>query len=390
VIAELTIDCAALRANTRNLAALVAPAKFSAVVKSNAYGHGLAPVVRALEHDVAAFCVYATSEAVAIRDAGVSTPILILGPVETRDLDAVLTADAAIALWDDGAFRREVAEVARHRQRRFPVHAKIDTGTSRLGFDAGAAAAAIASLAGDADLDLRGAYTHLAAAEELESSYTVEQLATFERALAPVAALVREHRILRHAAASAAAMLFPASRYDLVRAGIATYGIWPSPETQKAAGHAIALEPALSWTTKIVVVREVEEGRSVGYGCTFRPARASRIGLLPIGYAEGLPRSLSNAGTVLVAGRRAPIVGRVCMNMTFVDLSDVPQARAGSRVTLVGRDGSESLGADELAALGGTIGYELVARLPLEIPRRYLDDGAKRTSGRSAALSEQP
>ncbi|MBC5810332.1 MAG: alanine racemase [Candidatus Eremiobacteraeota bacterium] len=386
MIAELTIDLGALRRNARRLAAHVAPSHYAAVVKSNAYGHGLVPVARALEGVATALCVYRADEALAIRAAGIATPLLILGPVETRELDDVSAADAAIALWDAGAFRNEVARAARKRERRFPVHVKVDTGTTRLGFDAAKTADAIASLASDDGVDVRGVYTHLAAAEELESDYTVEQLQRFERALAPVEALVREHRIARHAAASAAAMLFPASRYDLVRAGIATYGIWPSPETRAAVAHALELEPVLAWTTKLVVVRDVEAGRSVGYGCGFHAQRASRIGVLPIGYAEGLPRSLFGAGVALVGGRRVPIVGRVCMNMTFVDVTGVPEAHAGSTVTLVGCDGEERLEADELAGLAGTIGYELVARLPAEVPRRYLE-AEMRTSGRSAALT---
>jgi alanine racemase len=372
MIAEITVDLGALRTNAQRLAALVKPARYAAVVKADAYGHGLAPVARALDDLVDMFCVYRADEALALRAAGIRSPLLILGPVAPDELSDVLSTGAALTLWESGAFRSDVARVARARSLRFPVHAKIDTGVTRLGFEVRDAADALLALFADDGLDLRGVYTHLAAAEELESSYTLGQLEAFTTALAPIDALVREHRAVRHAAASAASMLFPALRLDMVRAGIATYGIWPSPETRSAAGHALTLEPALSWTTTLVVVRDVPEGQAVGYGCTYRTTRNSRIGVLPIGYAEGVPRSLSNAGEVLIAGKRAPIVGRICMNMSFVDVTGVPEAHVGSRITLIGRDGEGWIDANEFATRAGTIGYEIVARLPHDVPRRYL------------------
>jgi len=391
VIAEIDVDLGAIRTNVERLRALVRPSRYAAVVKSNAYGHGLAPVARALEDLADAFCVYGAGEALALRDAGVRAPILIMGPVEPSELPEVLAAGAALTLWDAGSFRREVAQVAHARNTRFPVHAKIDTGVTRLGFEPNAAGGAIAALLADDGLDVRGVYTHLAAAEELESSYTLGQLESFKSALAPVEALLREHSVIRHAAASAASMLFPALRLDLVRAGIATYGIWPSPETRNATGHALQLEPALTWTTQLVVIRDVAEGQSVGYGCTYRTTRPSRIGVIPIGYAEGVPRALSNAGQVAVHGSRAPIVGRVCMNMSFLDVSDVPEAHVGSRVTLVGRDGDAWIDANELATLAGTIGYELVARLPESVPRRYSEaEPAQTSSAIASAKSSVP
>jgi alanine racemase len=386
VIAELTIDLGAIRRNVARLHALVAPARYAAVVKANAYGHGLAPVARALDGEVDAFCVYRVDEALQLREAGIRAPILVLGPTEPRELAGALASDAAITLWDTGTFRRDVTRVAHAGGERFSIHAKIDTGVTRLGFEPGVAAEAIASLAGDPDLDLRGVYTHLAAAEELESAYTLGQLEAFRGALAPLEGLLREQSVTRHAAASAAAMLFPALRLDMIRAGIATYGIWPSPETRIAAGHALELEPALRWTTELVVVREVEAGRSIGYGCTFHTTRPSRIGILPIGYAEGLPRALSNAGNALVAGKRVPFVGRVCMNMSFIDLTGVAEAHTGSTVTLLGRDGDERIDPNDLAAWAGTIGYELVARLPEAIPRRFLEPESMGTPAGSGTL----
>jgi alanine racemase len=388
---ELTIDLAAVRANVARIAALAAPARYAAVVKANAYGHGLVPVANALANSVAAFCVYRADEAVALRDAGVSTPILVLGPLASDELEAAIDADAAIALWSTGAFLRDIERHAAQNGRAVRVHAKIDTGVTRLGLDASAAPAALASYLANPALELAGVFTHLAAAEELESAYTLAQLDRFTRAIEPLASAFAARGVVRHAAASAAAMLFPRLRLDMIRAGIATYGIWPSSETQHAAAHALELEPALRWTTDLVVVRDVEAGRSVGYGCTFHTSRPSRIGVLPIGYAEGLPRALGANGSALVAGRRVPFVGRICMNMSFVDVTDVPNVRTGDRVTLVGSDGDERIGANDLADAAGTIGYEILARLPAELPRVYLDDvRASRTASIASARSSVP
>jgi len=391
VIAEIVVDLGALRANAERLKALVRPARYAAVVKANAYGHGLAAAAHALEDLADAFCVYRGDEAIALRAAGVRAPLLVMGPVDPNELPEVLASGAAITLWDAGSFRGEVARVARARGTRFPVHAKIDTGVTRLGFEPNVAGGVIAALLADDGLELRGAYTHLAAAEELESSYTLGQLESFKGALAPIDALLKEHRVIRHAAASAASMLFPALRLDMVRAGIATYGIWPSPETRNAAGHTLRLEPALSWTTQLVVVRDVPAGQAVGYGCSYRTSRPSRVGVIPIGYAEGLPRALSNAGEVIVHGNRAPIVGRVCMNMGFVDVTDVPEAHVGSKVTLIGRERDAWIDANELATLAGTIGYEVVARLPENVPRRYVASSpAQASSAIAPAKSSVP
>ncbi|GAC1311803.1 MAG: alanine racemase [Vulcanimicrobiaceae bacterium] len=387
MIASLEIDLGAMRRNVAALARLVAPAGYAAVVKADAYGHGLVPVARALAPDVAAFCVYRASEAAQLREAGIATPILVLGPVDASDLATVAACDAALTLWGDGAFARDAARAARRAGAPLAVHAKVDTGVTRLGLDADVASTTIATLAARPEFALRGIYTHLAAAEELESSFTAEQLARFERCLAPLAALIAERGIVRHVAASAAAMLFPRSRFDLIRAGIATYGIWPSEATEATMSASLTLDAALSWTTRTVVVREVDAGRSVGYGCSFVTARPSRIAVLPIGYAEGLPRALSNAGVALVRGCRVPLVGRVCMNMSFLDVTDVPAVATGDTVTLVGRDGDETIDANEVARAAGTIGYELIARLPAQIPRRYRAESSAIASAASIVPS---
>ncbi len=349
--------------------AAIAPARVAAVVKANAYGHGLVPVARAIAAEVELLCVFDVGEAQALREAGIEVPLLVLGPTDPREFAAALEARAAITLWSSGAYARDAARAAHAAGRPFPVHVKIDTGVTRFGCEPGEAAALLATLeqAPD-DFAVQGAFTHLAAAEELESAFTRDQLRRFDAALAPAGDL-RARGILRHAAASAAAMLYPESRYDLARVGIATYGIWPSPQTQAAAGDALRLEPALRWTARLALVREVEAGRSIGYGCTYATTRPARIGVLPAGYAEGIPRAAGGRAFVLVGGQRAPLVGRVCMDVAFVDVTGIPHAHAGSEVTLLGRDGADAIGAEEWANWAGTIAYEIVARLPADLPR---------------------
>jgi alanine racemase len=366
MLARLEIDLDAIRANAETIARFVAPAGFAAVVKANAYGHGITEVARALEGRVAQFCVYELGEAVRLRDAGIGAPILVMGPVEPGDLELAHASGAAITLWDTGAYARRVASVARRRKRPFSVHVKIETGVTRIGLPPAAAPKALAEYLRTPEIALEGAYSHLAAAEELDSDFTLLQLTRFMDALRGAPPLTR------HIAASAAALLWPQMRLDLVRVGIALYGLWPSPETRARLGDAIPLRPALRWTSQLVEVRDVAPETSVGYGRTYRTTSQSRIGVVPIGYAEGIPRAVSNRGAVLVAGRRCPIVGRVCMNMTMIDVTAVPGAVPGTPVTLIGGDGEAHLAAEDWASWADTIGYEIVARLPSEIPRVYV------------------
>ena len=312
MLARLEIDLDAIRANAEAIARFVAPARFAAVVKANGYGHGLVEVASALDERVARFCVYALEEAVQLREAGIRSPILVMGPIEPGDLEVAHACDVQITLWDQEAYARRVASVARRRRRPFSVHVKIETGVTRMGLAPANAPQAIENFVRTPELALDGAYSHLAAAEELDSDFTLVQLGRFVEAVRGAPPLTR------HIAASAAALLWPQTRLDLVRVGIALYGLWPSPETQARLADAVPLRPALRWSTQLVEVRDVSPETSVGYGRTYRTTSQSRIGVLPIGYAEGIPRAASNRGAVLVDGRRCPIVGRVCMNMTMV------------------------------------------------------------------------
>jgi alanine racemase len=368
LIAEITVDLAAVERNARALARLIAPARLAAVVKANAYGHGIVEVARAVAPHAARLCVYAVEEAVALRDAGIDAPIHVLGPIPPADLDIAHASNVQITLWDDELYARQVASVARRRKRNFAIHAKIDTGVVRLGIESHEAPAVLERYAATPEYDLVGAFTHLAAAEEIDSTFTLEQLARLLRATEHLDA-----RVERHAAATAAAILWPETRLGAARCGIGLYGIWPSAESEALMrARGLTLEPALSWRPRIVALHDIEADTTVGYGRTWRAARRSRIATLPIGYAEGLPRNAGNSAHALVRGVRVPLIGRVCMDMAFADVTDVPGAEPGDAVTLVGADGDERITAEELAAACGTIGYEIVARLPAHVPRRYV------------------
>lgn len=344
------------------------------MVKANAYGHGLLPVARILEPATNLLCVYSAEEAFALRSGGIRCRILVMGPVPPACLDEVAAEDLEIALWDRRSYVRDVAAAARKQsgRGRIAVHVKIDTGVSRLGLNPAGAAAAAGAYLHEPGIELRGIFSHLAAAEELDSPFTLAQLERFEKAVQSAEPALQAARVRpeRHIAASAAAMLWPQTRLDFARIGIAVYGLWPSPQTQTAInGAAPDLRPALSFVSELVAVREVAAGTPVGYGNAYHAPKDTRIGVLPLGYADGIPRSLSNRAAFLVDGARCTVAGRVCMNMTMLDLAAAPRARTGSAVTLIGRDGEEEVTVAEWARWAESIDYEIVARLPERFPR---------------------
>jgi alanine racemase len=386
------VDLEAIRRNLARIRSLVEPARILAVVKSEAYGHGLVPTARlAVQEGVWGLGVATVEEGLALRAAGLGQPVLVLGPVLPAQMDAAIEAGLALVVFDL-PLAVELSRRALARGRRVPVHVKVDTGLGRLSVATDQAACFVQELRTLPGLDLEGIYSHLADAEGLDQSYTLLQYRRFRDC---TEALERQGLCppLRHLAGSAAAMLLAPTRLDLVRLGIAMYGLWPAAETrllmlardkdlhdiladqmENGAGTD-ALEgflvPALTWKTVVVQVKEVPAGSFVGYGCTFETRRPTRIAVLPLGYYEGYDRRLSNCAEVLIRGQRAPVVGRVCMNLTMVDVTDVPGASPGDEVVLLGQQGSARISAEEMAARVGTINYEVVTRIPRHIPRLY-------------------
>ncbi len=370
----LRISTAALRANAHHLRDLVAPAKAAFVVKSNAYGHGLVETALAIENVASYLCVFAIDEALALRAGGITAPILVMGPISPERLDDALAAKLEFALWDVHAYVAAVVAAARKRNTTARVHVKVDTGVRRFGLRIEDAPDAIETYLTMPEIEISGIFSHLAAAEELDSPFTVTQNERFESVLMQTGPLLARRGIdpITHIAASAAGMLWPQTRRDMVRFGIALYGLWPSALTRDAlAETGFALEPALSFVAPIVADRHVAAGEPVGYGCTYHAPLATRVGVIPFGYADGVPRSLSNNGAFLIDGQRAPIVGRICMNATILDIGHIPTAKAGSMVTLIGREGDAEISVDDWATWCDTINYEVAARLPAELPRAF-------------------
>ena len=373
----IRISLPALRHNAQTLRELVGPHTATAfVVKSNAYGHGLIETALAIEGFAATLCVYSAQEGIALREGGITIPILVLGPIEFDALDDAIANKLEFALWDTGEFVRRAAAAAQKRHTRAGVHVKINTGLNRLGLEPHDVPDAMEDYVRVSGLEIKGVFSHLAAAEELDSPYTMHQLERFNEAFTraqPALANAHGHP-KRHIAASAAAMLWPQTRLDMVRVGIALYGLWPSEQTKAAMnGNAVDLLPALSYMSKCIVVRTIPAGEPIGYGCTFHAPRTMRVGVVPLGYADGIPRALSNRGAFLVGGVRAPIVGRVAMNLTTIDLSNAPSATVESPVTLLGSDGDSTIAAEDWAQWAETINYEILARLPQSAPRIYLE-----------------
>ena len=357
--------------------------ELSAVVKSNAYGHGLELMASsAVEAGADSFCVHALDEALILRRAGFSQDILVMGHVPLARLGEAVEQDLRLVLYNPETLDR-LAEETSSQGRSVRVHLKVETGTHRQGVEGAALDGLLVQLKGLPRVQLEGVYTHFANIEDTtDHQYARRQMARFRAALETVER-AGFAPTKRHAACSAATVLFPETHFDLVRVGISQYGFWSSKETLLSHEHSASegsarrttgsLTPVLSWKTRVSQVKSVEAGAAVGYGCTFVTTRPSRIAILPIGYSDGYDRGLSSSAHVLIRGRRAQVCGRVCMNLTMVDVTDIPGVQLEDEVVLIGRQGDAEISADHLAGLTGTIHYEVVTRLGPHLPRLMVD-----------------
>ena len=355
------IDLDRLRHNLGVVRSQLGPGvKVLAAVKGDAYGHGLEEASRALDAaGVDVFGVALVEEGKALRDAGITKPILCLGGVGQHGALDALEHGLTSMLYDLDA-ARDLDAAARALRVRAPVHLKVDTGMGRLGVQPGEWESFLDRLAELEHLDVQGIATHLAEAD-LEESFSTEQARRFDEAV-DAARLRSLGPGTQHFANSAAALRFPEMQRDMVRVGLALYGISPSEHL------ALDLRPALRVTTEVLFVKDLPMGAGVSYGRRWIAPRPTRLATLPVGYADGYPRSLSGVGEVLVHGHRAPVRGAVCMDMILVDVTDVPQrVRAGDEVELLG----DGVRADELAAWAGTIPYEIVTGFSSRIPRVF-------------------
>ena len=367
---EAIIDLDAVRANVAALAVQVAPANVMAVVKADAYGHGAIPVARAaLSAGASWLGVADIDEAVVLRDAGIEAPILawlhdpgaVFAPAILGDVDLGVSSLAQL---------HAIADAAASVSRPAAVHLKIDSGLSRNGVAPehwSATVAAAASLEREGRLRVRGVFSHLANTSPDEDA---RQLAAFETALAEASAAGLAPGV-RHLASTAAAIRTPEARFDLVRVGIGTYGIAPFGDGTTAAD--LGLRPVMTLQARVAAVRRVDAGAGASYGHIWRAARATTLALVPLGYADGVPRQASNRAEVWLAGARRPVVGRIAMDQFLVDVGDAP-VQVGDEVVLFGDPLTGAPSADDWGDAADTIGYEIVTRIGARVPRTYLGD----------------
>lgn len=348
--------------NLREVRRVAAPSLVYGVVKADAYGHGMLPVARALEHaGVDGLCVALTEEGLALRAEGVRVPILVLNGAYGKEHERVLAARLTPVVYSI----EEVEAFARAGAGRgADVHLKVDTGMARLGVPIASLGAFLRAMKAFPAIRVRGVLTHLSSAEA-NDAVTAAQLDRFDAALAEVRRHGHAPDVV-HAANSAATYRHARARHSLVRVGLALYGVPPAPDV---GGE---LRPVMRVRTEVLSARDLPAGAPVGYGEMFRATRASRIATLPIGYGDGLLRAASPRGVVLIRGQRCPIVGAISMDLTTVDVTDVPDCALGDEAVILGDAGDDRITAHELASACGTIAYEVLTGLSRRLPRLLL------------------
>jgi len=362
--AEIDLDI--FEHNIREIRRIIGPRPtIMAVVKANAYGHGAAECALVAEQLGCSLAVAVVSEGVDLRRAGVKAPVLVLGYTPPEQADVVVRNDLEATVFSLDVIRALSVAAARHCKWA-KVHVKVETGMGRLGLVPGPALSTlVAQAAGLPNLKVAGVFTHFAAADS-DAAYTKAQFGTFEEGIAAIERIAGRG-VVRHASNSAAIMDFPETHLDAVRPGIVIYGYYPSDTVSREA----RVLPPLSLKCRIAHLRPALAGETIGYGRTYRAGSLLLVATLPIGYADGYRRALSNKGHVLVRGVRAPIVGRVCMDQVMVDVTGIPGVCTGDEVVLLGSQGQETISVDDLAAEVGTISHEILTGIGERVPRIY-------------------
>jgi alanine racemase len=361
------IDLSSLRANARLLRG-ARSTPLIAVIKANAYGHGAIEVARALQNEALIFAVASVDEGRVLREAKIEGPILLLSAILPEEADAALEFDLMPTL-SIPEVARALNNAAIKQNKIARAHWKIDTGMGRVGTWHEAAMAMWRELREYSHLEVISVYTHFACADEIGSEMTLRQVAIFENTLADCGVSADEYLI--HAANSAATMRYPQARYGAIRCGIALYGASPFEGAQRDD----KLASVMSFKSRVTETRDIQKGRTLSYGATWTASRDSKIALIPLGYADGYPRALSNIGEVLLRGKRCRVVGRVTMDQILVDVTELsPNVQTGEIVTVWGRDETGVLlSIEEVAAKAGTISYELLCGVAARVPRTYLN-----------------
>lgn len=342
-----------------------------AVVKSNAYGHGMVEMGTIAEKTgVKWLGTVNLDEALELRRAGIKARILVLNYFHPSRLGEAVKKNITLTVYSYGA-AQAISTIAKKLRKRIPIHFKVDTGTSRLGVRTDSCLGLIERIQKLPNVFIEGIFSHLADSENPNQTFTNQQINLFEKLLGQL----EEQGIdipLKHIACSAATLLNKRSHFSLVRLGISLYGLWSVEKdgTRVRKLHKqFSLRPALSWYTTIVQIKALPSGTPIGYGRTYKTLRKMKLAVIPVGYWEGYDRRLSNIGEVLIQGKRCKVRGRVCMNLTMVDVTHLKRVRAGERATLVGRDGKVEITLDEIAKKMKTINYEVVTRINPSLPR---------------------
>ena len=342
------------------------------VVKADGYGHGAVPVARAIEPYVTGYAVATIDEGIILRRHGIGKRILILGVTHPSRYEELLRYDICPAMFQYEKVK-ELSELAVRHKTTARIHLALDTGMGRIGMRPDKQSAdLVQQMSGLPGIDIEGLFTHFARADETDKSAYEAQFAAYENFVK----LLDERGVkiaIRHCSNSAGIVdTLSSNSMDMVRAGISIYGLYPSDEVSH---EKVALKPAMELKSAVTYIKDVEPGCAISYGGTFVAKKPMRVATIPVGYGDGYSRGLSNKGFVLIRGKRARILGRVCMDQFMVDVTDIPEAAEDDVVTLMGKDGGEEITAEELARLGGGYHYELLCHIGKRIPRVYLRDG---------------
>jgi len=365
----LEIDVDAIANNVRLLKSRIgAKTELMAVVKANAYGHGAVEVSRvALKNGATRLAVATWEEGAELREAGINVPVLILGVSTQDDLEALIYYDLTAGLGEIEVAEK-LSQIARNYGKKVKVHINVDTGMSRMGVQVEKAFHLVTKITSFPDIILEGIFTHFTSSGEINKTSTYEQFGRFKQVLEKL----KKQKInipLTHVADSATLLDCPSLHLDMVRPGIAIYGSYPSENVK----NRLPLQQISTLKTKIISLRKIPPGARVSYGGTFEAKRSTLVATLPIGYADGLPRVLSNRGQVLVKGKRVPIIGRICMDHCMIDVTDIPEVQVGDEAVLWGKQENEFISLNEVAKKIGTIVYEVVTMVDKKrVPRLFI------------------
>lgn len=372
----LEINLANLKYNVKTLKSFLDPqVKFMAVVKSNAYGHGMVEIAREAVAGGADYLgVFSVDEALVLRKNRIRKSILVFGPVNEKDIKAAISKNLILTIYNRENAKL-ISKIAVQNRKQIDIHLNVNTGMNRLGINPDEVIDFIKYLKRLPKISFDGIYSHFAAAGSTNRTYTFKQLGTFQEIIIKLDRLDLKPPIV-HIANSAATLEVPSSHLDLVRCGIAIYGLFSSARLSTY----FDLRPVLEFKTRLIEIRKLSGGEKISYECTYTTPKPTVVGIVPVGYTHGYDFKFSNRGKMILQGKRVPVIGRVCMEFTILDISDIPEAKIGNEVVILGKQGSENITAGELAGYLDTINYEIVTKIPESVKRFYVREKPKSKS----------